>query len=108
MSKRNFEGLLMREDLPHNADAERAILGGILLDNAAYQQASALSAGDFFLDAHGKLFAVIGGLYGKGAPVDMVTLKEDLSRRGELDAIGGARLRPSHRCLLVAPVGCWI
>lgn len=75
---------------PHSPEAERAILGGILLDNAAFEQARVLSPADFFLDSNRKIFAAIGGLWEKRAPADLVTLAEELSRRGELDLIGGA------------------
>lgn len=78
------------QELPHNPEAERAILGAVLLDNSALEQASTVSPGDFFLDSNRKIFAVIRELCGKGLPADLVTLNEELSKRGQLEVIGGA------------------
>ncbi|MBF8306094.1 MAG: Replicative helicase [Acidobacteria bacterium] len=77
--------------LPSNADAERSVLGAILLDNAAYNQAAAvLTPDDFFLDSHRRLFARMMELADRSHPIDLVTLCEDLMRNNELEAVGGA------------------
>jgi len=77
--------------LPSNPDAERSVLGAILLDNAAYNQAAShLSPDDFFLDSHRRLFTRIMGLADRSRPIDLVTLCEDLMQNSELEAVGGA------------------
>jgi len=81
---------MAEKPLPHNTETERSILGAVLLDKAAWQQVATLSAGEFFLDSHRKIFAAIQHLYGGGAAVDAVILCEELTRRGELESIGGA------------------
>ena len=77
--------------LPSNVDAERSVLGAILLDNAAYNQAAShLSPDDFFLDSHRRLFTRIMGLADRSRPIDLVTLCEDLMQNSELESVGGA------------------
>jgi replicative DNA helicase len=81
----------LERGLPANVDAERSILGAILLDNFTYTQASSenLQADDFSLDSHRRIYARITELADSGRPVDLVTLAEELSRRKEVEAIGG-------------------
>ncbi|OFW01490.1 MAG: hypothetical protein A3G20_00120 [Acidobacteria bacterium RIFCSPLOWO2_12_FULL_59_11] len=79
-----------RELLPHCPDAERALLGAVLLDNAAWPQVAALSPGEFYLDSHQKIFATIQSLFKAGTPADLVTVAEELKRSAELEAMGGA------------------
>jgi len=77
--------------LPSNVDAERSVLGAILLDNTAYNQAAShLTPDDFFLDSHRRLFTRIMGLADRSRPIDLVTLCEDLMQNSELEAVGGA------------------
>ncbi len=77
--------------LPSNPDAERSVLGAILLDNTAYNQAAShLTPDDFFLDSHRRLFTRIMELADRSRPIDLVTLCEDLMRTNELEAVGGA------------------
>lgn len=77
--------------LPGNIDAERSVLGAILLDNTAYNQAAAMiTPDDFVLDSHRKLFFRIQELADLSRPIDLVTLSEELMRHNELEAIGGA------------------
>lgn len=77
--------------LPSNPDAERSVLGAILLDNTAYNQAAShLTPDDFFLDSHRRLFTRFMELADRSRPIDLVTLSEDLMRTNELDAVGGA------------------
>jgi replicative DNA helicase len=76
--------------LPVNLEAERAILGAILLDNFCYTQAAAaLRADDFSLDSHRRIYARVAALSEAGKPVDYVTLTEELGRNKELEAVGG-------------------
>jgi replicative DNA helicase len=81
----------LERGLPANIDAERSILGAILLDNFSYTQASSenLQADDFSLDSHRRIYGRIAELADSGRPVDLVTLAEELSRRKEVEAIGG-------------------
>jgi len=78
------------ERLPANFDAERAILGGILLNSAAYNEASEqLKPEEFLLDSNRRLFRCMVELADSSRPIDHITLVEELDRRGELEAIGG-------------------
>lgn len=79
----------LERGLPTSIDAERSILGSILLDNGLYDQASALKSDDFSLDAHRRIFARMTDLQALGRPVDMITLAEELDRRKEVEAVGG-------------------
>jgi hypothetical protein len=79
-----------RQQLPANIDAERSILGGILLDNCSYKDAEHLKPEDFSLDAHRRLYARIRDLAVNSRPIDIITLPEELERRKELDLVGGA------------------
>lgn len=76
--------------LPASPDAERAILGAIILDNDLQNEAlSDLRAEHFFLDAHRRIFQRISDLSDVGRPIDTLTLAEELSRNKELEAVGG-------------------
>ncbi len=77
--------------LPASADAERSVLGAILLDNFAFNQAAeVLRAEDFSLDSHRRIFGRMMDLNESGRPIDLVTLSEELGRRKELESVGGA------------------
>ena len=76
--------------LPHNIEAERSILGAVLLGNHALNAAvEKLRSEDFFLPQHRRIFERMIQLAEKQQAIDTVTLMEDLSRRGELEASGG-------------------
>ncbi|ACO31684.1 MULTISPECIES: replicative DNA helicase [Acidobacterium] len=76
--------------LPASLDAERTILGAVLLDNNAYNEAAEkISADDFAQSAHQRIFARMAELIDSGRPVDIVTLAEELARRKEIETIGG-------------------
>ncbi len=76
--------------LPASLDAERTILGAILLDNHAYNEAAErIGADDFAHGAHQRIFARMAELIDNGRPVDLVTLSEELARRKEVESIGG-------------------
>jgi replicative DNA helicase len=77
--------------LPSNVEAERSVLGAILLDNSAYNQAAELlKPEDFYLDSHRRLFLRITEMADHSLPIDLVTLSEELMRANELELIGGA------------------
>src|SRR5262247_4536333 len=76
--------------LPHNLDAERSVLGAILVHNDAFNLAAqVIDSGDFYRDAHRRVFDRMVALNERGQAIDFVTLKEELSRAGELDDVGG-------------------
>jgi replicative DNA helicase len=77
--------------LPVNPEAERSVLGAIILDNfCATQAASAgLRPEDFSLDAHRRIYSRIVELAEAGRAIDFITLSEALTQHKELDAVGG-------------------
>ena len=76
--------------LPHNLEAERCVLGSILINNSAFNVAAELvKADDFYRDAHRRVFDKIAGLSERGQAIDLVTLREALDRAGDLEKIGG-------------------
>ncbi len=76
--------------LPASIESERLILGAIMLDNHAYNEAAEkLHAEDFALDSHQRVFARMADLIDAGRAVDIVTLTEELTRRKEVEAVGG-------------------
>jgi replicative DNA helicase len=80
----------LERPLPHNLEAERSILGAILLDNHALNAAvEKLRAEDFFLTQHRHIFERMIQLGEKQQAIDTVTLMEDLSRSGTLESAGG-------------------
>jgi replicative DNA helicase len=81
----------LERPLPHNLEAERSILGAIMLENNALNLAvEKLKPSDFFLDQHRRLFECMIALGERQEAIDVVTLHETLRRRGELEAAGGA------------------
>jgi replicative DNA helicase len=77
--------------VPHNLEAERALLGSILLDNGALNSAlEILSKEDFYSEAHRLIFEKMIVLSEKSRTIDLVTLSEELSRDGWLEKSGGA------------------
>lgn len=76
--------------LPHSLDAERSVLGAILLRNEGLDEAAeVLAADDFYRRAHARIFGRMLALAKKQEPIDFVTLREALVAAGELDDIGG-------------------
>jgi replicative DNA helicase len=76
--------------LPANLDAEKTILGAILLDNAAHAEASSrLEPEDFSLDSHRRIYQRMGELINSERAVDIVTLANELARYKEVEAVGG-------------------
>ncbi len=76
--------------LPSNVDAERTILGAILLDNHALSEAQErLVSEDFSLDSHRRIYLRMTELGAEGHAVDLVTLANELSRYKEVESVGG-------------------
>ncbi len=81
----------LEKTLPHNLEAERSILGAILLDDkAAIAVFEIIKAQDFYLESHRKVFDRMLHLVNNGRPIDLITLKEELQRANELESVGGA------------------
>ncbi len=78
------------QTLPANIEAERSILGAILLDNLAFNQAAEhLKPEDFLLDSHRRIYSRMVDLAESSRAIDQITLAEELDRHGEFDTIGG-------------------
>jgi replicative DNA helicase len=81
----------LEKGLPSNVEAERSILGAILLDNAVCNQAiELLRREDFFLESHRRIFDKMVALSERLMPIDLITLSDELRRAGEFEQIGGA------------------
>src|SRR6202049_2200463 len=81
----------LERPLPSNLDAERSVLGAILLDNNALNAAiENLRPEDFFLDQHRRVFTQMIALGESQQAIDLVTLTEEMHRKGDLEAAGGA------------------
>jgi len=74
---------LLREGLPCNHDAERFILGAVLLDGRRFAEVAALTADDFSLERHQRVFGAMSSLHESGEPIDYVTVAERLKQRNE-------------------------
>jgi replicative DNA helicase len=82
--------LAAERTLPHNLEAERSVLGAILVHNDAFNLAAqVIDSRDFYRDAHRRLFDKMVSLNERHHAIDFVTLKEELSRAGEIDEVGG-------------------
>jgi replicative DNA helicase len=78
------------QSLPANVEAERSILGAILLDNLSFNQAAEhLKPEDFLLDSHRRIYSRMVDLAESSRAIDLITLAEELDRHSESEAIGG-------------------
>ena len=81
----------MERFLPNNIEAERGVLGSIIIDPEAVALVSDwLRPDDFYRDAHRTIYETIVGLYESNEPADFITLCDRLEQRGHLDNVGGA------------------
>ena len=81
---------LLERPLPNSADAERAILGAIILDNALISQAiEQLKPEDFYVPSHRRVFLSMIGLFERGSEINPILIAEELRREGEVEAVGG-------------------
>jgi replicative DNA helicase len=77
--------------MPQSPDAERAVLGSILLNNHAfYRVVGTIDTEDFFRDAHRAIFASMRRLAEQSREIDLLTLKEELGKRAQLEQVGGS------------------
>ena len=75
---------------PHSVEAEQAVLGGLLLDPAAWENvADVVTQQDFYRPDHQLIFDAIGALAGEGKPCDVVTVSQHLESTGKLESAGG-------------------
>ncbi len=75
---------------PHSIEAEQSVLGGLLLENTAWDRtADVLAADDFYRDDHRRIYAHISKLIEANKPADAVTVAEALERSAELENVGG-------------------
>lgn len=75
---------------PHSIEAEQAVLGGLMLDNNAWERVlDQVSDGDFYRHDHRLIFRAIYKLAERNHPFDVVTLSEQLDKEGQLSQTGG-------------------
>jgi len=75
---------------PHSIEAESSVLGGLLLDNGAWDRmGDLLTDGDFYRYEHRLIYAAIGGLINATKPADVITVHEQLQGLGKADEVGG-------------------
>jgi replicative DNA helicase len=78
------------KSIPHNIEAEEAMLGSLLIDpDVISHVANMVAPEDFYLARHGEIYDAIRVLYDQGEPVDFVTVTEELERRDKLEEVGG-------------------
>jgi replicative DNA helicase len=86
-----LDTMFLKKTPPHSLEAERTVLGGILVKNQNLNIVlSTISPEDLYRDAHRLILERIIGLIDRGLPVDLLTLSEDAQRAGILEEIGGA------------------
>jgi replicative DNA helicase len=75
---------------PHNVEAEEAVLGSLLIDpDAIIRITTFLQPADFFVERHAWIYEAVRDLHERREPADLVTLTDELHRRGQLEEIGG-------------------
>ena len=75
---------------PHSIEAEQAVLGGLMLDNNAWERVlDQVSDGDFYRHDHRLIFRAIAKLADLNSPIDVVTLAEQLDKEGQTSQVGG-------------------
>ena len=85
--------IALAKGLPANLDAERFVLGSILLDDSAFiETAGVLEADDFSLEKHRRIFHRMSELFDRGERIDRVTVANELMRHGQLESVDGAQL----------------
>ena len=75
---------------PHSIEAEYSVLGGLLLDNSVLDRiGDLLTDSDFYRFEHRLIYGACRALISEGRPADVVTVYEELSRKGSADEVGG-------------------
>ncbi len=84
------QDLAFAKGLPSNVDAERYVLGSVLMNDSVYLQvAGSLDSDDFSLEKHRRIFARMKDLYDRGERIDRVTLADELMKAGQLESVDG-------------------
>jgi replicative DNA helicase len=87
----DLDFIFTKKTPPHNDEAERAVLGGILIKNTNLNVVlSIIGPQDFYREAHQKIINKMIELIDKGEVIDLLSLTEALKRSGDLEAVGGA------------------
>src|SRR5579883_2102358 len=82
--------IALEKGLPANLDAERFVLGSILVDDTSFiQVAGNLEADDFSLEKHRRIFLRMSELYERGERIDRVTVANELMKQNQLESIDG-------------------
>src|SRR5512137_984587 len=82
--------MFLKKTPPHSLEAERTVLGGILVHNEHLNVVlSVIAPEDFYLESHRKIIDRIISLVDKGLPVDLLSLTEEVQRAGILEEVGG-------------------
>ena len=80
----------LQKSMPHSLDAEKAVLGAILIDNSTFDQAAeALTPDDFYFEGHRKIFIGMLELSRTFKPIDTLTVANELQNTNELEGLGG-------------------
>ena len=75
---------------PHSMEAESSVLGGLLLDNGAWDRVGdVLGEADFYRHEHKLIYAALGRLIAENKPADVITVHEQLQRQGQAADVGG-------------------
>ena len=83
--------MFLKKTPPHSPEAEKTVLGGILINNKNLNVVlSIVAIEDFYKEGNRKILEKIAQLVDRGLPVDLLTLSEELKKTGDLDEIGGA------------------
>jgi replicative DNA helicase len=81
---------MLERPLPNSSEAERAILGAIILDNALVSQAiEQLKPEDFYVPSHRRIFLAMISLFEHGSEINPILISEELRRDGAVEAVGG-------------------
>ena len=76
---------------PHSMEAEQSVLGGLLLENSAWDRiADVVTGEDFYRHEHRLIFRAIANLINESRPADVITVQESLERNEELEAAGSS------------------
>lgn len=91
MSRRenSFDKLALKKGLPANIDAERFILGSVLLDASRFIEIAGLNQEDFALEKHRRIYLRMFELHERGEKIDRITVAEELMRHNELESVDG-------------------
>jgi replicative DNA helicase len=86
----SFANVALDKGLPANLEAEKFILGSLLLDDSRFiEVAGQIVTEDFILEKHRRIFTRMEELHDRNVKIDRITLAEELQRRGELESVDG-------------------